>query len=414
MRFVTAATVARLANEMFPVAGVLLILERSEKPWLAGACVAAMTLPSLVAGPLLGATLDRAARPARLLALDQIVAAVSLLALLVVIGSSPAAVALALSTAAGATFALSAGGFSALIPSFVPERLRRPANAVDAATYNLALIAGPALAGGLAFALGPVAALGTEVALKLVACGLCLGLGAPGRAQAVSGSVRAHVATGMRHVLQTRALLAVTVASALGLAGRGLLVVVFPLFAVSNLDAERATAAALWTALAAGLIAGSLGFAAYGQSRGEIVLIGSLGLGGMAMALLPLASSVPLAALLVLAAGLMLGPGLPATLTARQEHTPPNLHGQVMLTGASIKIAAFGLGAAAGGAVVDVTAVTTALLLAAGLHLAGAMAALVLLVVVDQDLVDEVKPNSDAKHAAQERLVRSSLEEGVD
>ena len=55
----TASTTARLANESARVAVVLLVLDRTDSPALAGALVAALTLPSLVTGPLLGAWLDR-------------------------------------------------------------------------------------------------------------------------------------------------------------------------------------------------------------------------------------------------------------------------------------------------------------------------------------------------------------------
>jgi MFS family permease len=55
----TASTTARLANEAARVAVVLLVLDRTGSPALAGALVAALTLPSLVTGPLLGAWLDR-------------------------------------------------------------------------------------------------------------------------------------------------------------------------------------------------------------------------------------------------------------------------------------------------------------------------------------------------------------------
>jgi hypothetical protein len=55
----SASTTARLANESARVAMVLLVLARTGSPALAGAVVAATTLPALVTGPLLGAWLDK-------------------------------------------------------------------------------------------------------------------------------------------------------------------------------------------------------------------------------------------------------------------------------------------------------------------------------------------------------------------
>ena len=69
--FCAAASLARLAEEMFSVAVVLLVLARTGSAALAGATVAAATLPSVVTGPLLGAWLDRTARRRLALALNK-------------------------------------------------------------------------------------------------------------------------------------------------------------------------------------------------------------------------------------------------------------------------------------------------------------------------------------------------------
>ena len=50
--FLLAAALARLASEMFPVAAVLLVLDRTGRPGLAGTVVAATTLPAVVTGPV--------------------------------------------------------------------------------------------------------------------------------------------------------------------------------------------------------------------------------------------------------------------------------------------------------------------------------------------------------------------------
>lgn len=64
-RYVVAAGLARLADEMVGLAVVLLVLARTGQPVLAGAMVTAYTLPALVSGPLLGAWLDRTRRRRR-------------------------------------------------------------------------------------------------------------------------------------------------------------------------------------------------------------------------------------------------------------------------------------------------------------------------------------------------------------
>jgi hypothetical protein len=52
LKFLSAATLARVSDEMFSVGVVLLVLERTDSAGLAGAAVAAITLPSLISGPL--------------------------------------------------------------------------------------------------------------------------------------------------------------------------------------------------------------------------------------------------------------------------------------------------------------------------------------------------------------------------
>ena len=60
---------------------------------------------------------------------------------------------------AGITWPLSFGGFTSLIPVIVPDELLAQANALEATSFNLAIIAGPALAGTISAIWGPAASL---------------------------------------------------------------------------------------------------------------------------------------------------------------------------------------------------------------------------------------------------------------
>src|SRR3954464_6284584 len=75
LRFVGAATFSRVADEMFSVGVVLLVLERTDSAALAGVLVAAITFPSLVTAPLLGAWLDLHGRRKLLMMIDQVIGA---------------------------------------------------------------------------------------------------------------------------------------------------------------------------------------------------------------------------------------------------------------------------------------------------------------------------------------------------
>src|SRR5215216_310509 len=163
--FLLAATLARLASEMFPVAAVLLVLDRTGRPGLAGAVVAATTLPAVVTGPVLGAWLDRTSRRRVALASNQVLLAASLLGILAAAGRAPGWTLPLLAAVAGLTGPLATGGYTSMIPLLVPERLLARANALEASSFNTAAIAGPAVAGVVAATAGPAGAVLAEAAL---------------------------------------------------------------------------------------------------------------------------------------------------------------------------------------------------------------------------------------------------------
>ena len=146
-QFVFAATLARVADEMFSVGVVLLVLERTDSPSLAGATVAAVTLPSLVTGPLLGAWMDLTGRRRSLMVFDQLAIATSVVGILLLAGHVPHAVLPAIALLAGLTYPLSFGGFTSLIPVLVPDRLLTPANALEASRLQHGAGRGPRVGG---------------------------------------------------------------------------------------------------------------------------------------------------------------------------------------------------------------------------------------------------------------------------
>src|SRR5258705_11878450 len=88
-QFLAAATVARLADEMFAIGVVLLILERTHSPTLAGITVAAATLPSVLSGPVIGAWLDRTGRRSLIYKIDRLLLSAVLLGILAAAGNTP-------------------------------------------------------------------------------------------------------------------------------------------------------------------------------------------------------------------------------------------------------------------------------------------------------------------------------------
>lgn len=369
--FLGAATLARVADEMFSVGVVLFVLDRTDSPALAGATVAAVTLPSLVTGPLLGAWLDLTGKRRALMIYDQFAISASLVAILLLAGEAPdillPAAAMLL---AGLTYPLSFGGMTSFIAVLVPARLLGPANAIEASSFNLALIVGPALAGTLSAAFGPAASLVVEIGLSLAALVLILlvpGLDrATGAAHAAGRSIWSVARSGLERIVEVPALRSVTATGVIGLGGLGLLVVAFPFFCVEHLGVERSAAGYLWAAFALGSMVGALALVRLQRRFApERIVVAGIATFGALMLLWPIQSSiVPMLAVVALA-GLADGPALAATFATRQQHVPAELHGQVFTTAAGLKVGAFALGSGLAGPVVLAAGSAGALLAAA-------------------------------------------------
>ena len=368
--FLLAATLARLASEMFPVAAVLLVLDRTGRPGLAGAVVAATTLPAVVTGPVLGAWLDRTSRRRLALASNQLLLAASLLGLLAGAGRAPGWVLLPLAALAGLTGPLATGGYTSMIPLLVPEPLLARANALEATSFNTAAIAGPAVAGAVAAGAGPARAVLAEAVLAVLAVAAIARLPrvappAGDRPDPLGATIR----LGLRHLARTPVLRGVTVATAVGMGGTGLLTLALPFWA-ERLGAGRAGAGYLWAALEAGAIAGALAAARPTASwPPQRVVLAGLGLFGLAILAWPLAPSFAVALVLVALAGVAEGPSFAATFATRQRWSPPALRGQIFTTAASLKLGAFAVGSALAAPTVAVAGVGGALVAVGALQL---------------------------------------------
>ena len=128
----------------------------------------------------------------------------------------------------------------------VPDDLLAPANALEATSFNTALIAGPALAGTIVAVFGPAEAVSVEIVLTLAALVLILripGLDRPPRRD--FGSLGQVVRAGLLHLVRTPPLLGATLIGGIGLGGLGLLTVTFPFFAVEHWTRAAARPATL-------------------------------------------------------------------------------------------------------------------------------------------------------------------------
>ncbi|GAA1602225.1 MFS transporter [Kribbella sancticallisti] len=365
-RYLVAATLARVGDEMVAFTLVLLVLERTDSPALAGLTGASYALPAVVTGPLLGAWLDRTRYRRTALAINQAVLGGVMLTMLAVVGHTAHWVTPALAAIAGTTLPLVSGGFTSMLPSLVPQSLLPRANSLEAASFGAATITGPAAAATI------TAAVSVEAAVVVITVAACLSILAIGRLPALSPAIRDHepflssVVAGLAHLVRTPRLRASTVSTTALMGMSGVLLITLPLH-MASLGAPKAAAGYLWTALEIGSVTTALLLGRLQTRwRPEYVVMVAVAAYGLAISTWPLASSLAVLLVLAAATGLLEGPMLPAMFAARQQYSPDALQGRVSTTAASLRVGAAALGQATGGLLVPIVGTHAALLIVAG------------------------------------------------
>jgi MFS family permease len=370
-RYVVAASAARTADEGMTPALALLVAAFGREPAFAGVLLAAAGLPHVVAGPLLGAALDASRHRRAMLALGPVVFGVVLAGIALGLDRIPDTMCVGLVVAAGCVGPLLTGGLSAELTHLVPSRRGR-ALALDGASYNVAGIAGPAAVAAAAALAGAEAAALTLAALALGAAATILRLPASGPSSGPERGRRAGL-SGARRLWDSRPLRLVTAGTTIAFLGAGAL----PLLVIARAEelGSATAGAALLAAMAAAALAGALLTAAGGElpGRAERRVVRALLVLALALALTGMAPSLATLGAALTIVGLADGTLLPAILAVRTEHSRPPERGAVFTTAASIKVAAGAAGAGIGGALVGGIGAGTALLVAAGAHVAGAL-----------------------------------------
>ncbi|MFJ3309969.1 MFS transporter [Streptomyces sp. NPDC086549] len=350
--YLTGAVAARAGDEMSGPALMLAGFALSGSTAEASLLLAGITFSSAAGGPLLGVLLDRRARPGRLLAGALLGYAVGLGVILAGLGRLPFAVTVLIAVLTGLPAPALSGGWTAQLPRVVPaERLPR-ANALDAMTFSLASLTGPALAGGVAEALGAPSAVGVSAVLIGLAMPAAWLLPAhPGRTRGVREtppSVITDLAAGMRVIVRNSRLARATFTSVVCCAAQGMLAACVPLLGERVLGGYGRGAVLLSCAAVSALVANAV-LARFPRSLAPdtIIWAGSL---VQAAALALAASGRPVVlAIAMFMAGIGEGPQLTVLFAVRHREVPEQLRGQIFTTGASLKITGFAVGAAIGG-----------------------------------------------------------------
>lgn len=314
--------------------------------------VACLTAAAAVAGPVVGTVLDRTAKPGRGITVSVALLATSLTVLALVLLELPAVWALPVALVAGLGQPATTGAWTAQLPWVVPgDRLGR-ALAVDAGTYNLAALIGPAIATG-ALVIAPVAPV--LVAVALLGIGLLTLPAVPLGTRERSGPVRprwADVVEGLRGLVGTTGLRWSTTVTTIGFAGQAAVIVAAPLVS-QRLTGGLGFTGVLLAVMAVGGLASSVVLArrpVRAPDESLVVAQAVIAAGMVGIGLAP-------GGVGVLVAALVLGAGDTLLITAmfeiRARDTAPELRARVFTTGASLRTFAFAVATAAFGMASD-------------------------------------------------------------
>jgi MFS family permease len=168
--------------------------------------------------------------------------------------------------------------------------------------------------------------------------------------------------------------------------GWGVLMVVFPRWAATDLGASESASGAIWATFAAGSLVGALGLTRFqARRRLELLVFASMLVVGAGVATWVLASTLAVALVLVFATAIVEGPAMVAVFSIRQRRTPAGLQAQVMGTLGSISVGAFAIGSAVGGPLVVAFGPRTCIaVVAAAIVAASATAALIRVRIPDR------------------------------
>jgi len=375
--YLAAAVAARLADEGARVCLVLLALRQTGSAGVGGAMIAALLVPHVVAAPLVGVVIDRARHPRWPLAAMVVIFATSLLLVGLLLGQAPLGLVFAILLVGGCCGPAITGGLTSQLPGLVGANRSPRAFGLDSFFYNVASMAGPAIAAVTAAAVNPVAA------QCLLACSAVLG--AVGIAtlpiaahQTQSGKARPSLLSGAREIMHQPRLRIVTITSTLGQIGPGALPVVAAVLATSV--AKPASSGLLLATIAAGSLVGSLLWTWHPIAAHRAPLVTTVSMIGIGTPIAAAAATPSLAAAAVLfgVSGIFIGPFGSALFTARNQYATEANRTQVFTIGAGLKVTASAVGAALIGLVTTMPANALLLLVATSPILAGTLGTVLL------------------------------------
>jgi MFS family permease len=349
-RYLLGALPARIGDEMSGQAILLLGLGVFHDARQGSALLAALTISATLGGPLVGGMLDHARNPGRILAATLFAYACGLSILSLSLGHAPFAFSLLIALSAGFFMPAISGGWSSRLTSFIADEHMVRASAIDATTFNIAGLVGPAMAGLVVIAFNAYWAMAILVLFLLLALPVAYTLP---KHSVQNGqhelSFLRLVTAGFTVILSNKDLLRITLTSVISYMGIGMLWIICPLVGQVAFGSVG-YGGVLMTILSIGALVATIAYAKWPSrfSPDKITFLTTLML-SLAMLILALSKSSFGVIIAMLLAGLADGPQLAAIFAVRHREAPERLRSQVFTTGASLKITAAAIGASIAG-----------------------------------------------------------------
>jgi MFS family permease len=347
--YLLGALPARLGDDMSGQA-ILLLGIAAGSATLGSTLLAALTFSAALGGPLLGAILDRSKHPGKVLALSIGLYAIGISLIAWSLGHVPVWASVALALLAGFLMPSISGGWSSRLKTFIADEQMTRASAIDATTFNIAGLAGPAVAGLIAGWLDAHWAVAVLVALLVVALPMAWVL--PKRQVEIKKHETTFfkdVSAGLKIIATNKPLFRITLLSVISYMGIGMLWVICPLVGLEQVG-NAGFGGVMMSVLSVGALAATAAYAKWPTKyTPDIIAFMTTIILAVALLILAFAGNVFVVLIAMLVAGLADGPQLAAVFAVRHREAPERSRSQVFTTGASLKITAAAVGAVLAG-----------------------------------------------------------------
>jgi MFS family permease len=327
------STLSAMGDAMTWVALVWIAFERGGAG-MVSALVVVSTAPVIAGGFAMGLLLDRFDRR-RVLVRVNLVLGLSVAAVPVwfaVAGPPPTWLLFVVAGLYGFLKMANWAGIPSLIPALVDDGDLTTANAMESASFGIADVAGPAIAGSLIALTGAVEVLAIDAVtyLAFLVCLVALRGRLPEAAPRRAGGGRTSLRPAFRFMWRTPAIRATTRMFMAFNVGEGMLLVLMPTFAREVIGGNAATFGALLSVFSLAALGGSVtvGAISWRWPLGRSIAVVQA-LAGSAFLGLAIATSLPAAALTLAIAGLLVPPLTIWAQTSRLRLTPEEMRGRV-------------------------------------------------------------------------------------